>query len=200
VLEAASVYAFNELASQLRHLGAPEELALACEQAACEEQDHARLVGALAQEHGAFFTPPISTPLDQCSLEELAVANARDGLVMETFAAAYAAHQALSAGDTKARRIFADIARDEISHAALSRRIHAWTMLNVPDSVRRRVRSEIAIQIASLANALTNERAMRCETPKDGKARAALGMPTREDTLAIHELLEQEVWREDLCA
>ena len=121
--EAASVPAFRALAAALAHHGAPAELVRRASESAEDEVRHTRLAlrlagrGAVRVHVGAATLP---------SLEELAIANAKEGCVREAYGALEAAHQAMHAGDPEARAVFASIARDEAEHALLSQDIDAW--------------------------------------------------------------------------
>ena len=149
-LEAASVVAFTDLASQLERLGAPRDLVEDCLVAAREEERHASVVAALARRLGG---EPCATDLGarvERDVLSLAIENAVEGVVRETFAAAVAVHQAATASTPRLRAQLAGIARDELSHAELSRRIHAWSMDRLTDEERARVRAAMTEAIAEL--------------------------------------------------
>ncbi|MEE2645362.1 MAG: hypothetical protein VYD19_10550 [Myxococcota bacterium] len=126
-LERVAVKSFEWLAVELRAYGAPESLIEAAPRAAIEEQHHAELVEAEAASLGA---APLCFTWDQPSaarpLFEIAVENVVEGCVGESYGAAEAAYQARYATRPNWRRVAAELAPDELSHAALSWRLHRW--------------------------------------------------------------------------
>lgn len=117
--EAASVIAFARLARVLTDEGAPRSLVRRVKRAAADERRHARLFERLARRRGA-RVPPVSAGEGSETLFELALENAREGQVRETYGALVALHQSRHAIDPELRAAFASIAGDEIAHAALS--------------------------------------------------------------------------------
>jgi hypothetical protein len=117
--EAASVVAFARLAGVLEREGAPATLVKRVRRAADDERRHARLFARLARKRGA-CVPPLAVPQEASSLFELAIENAREGCVRETYGALVALHQSSHARDAELRAAFGAIADDEIAHAALS--------------------------------------------------------------------------------
>lgn len=199
VLEAASVDAFVELAANLRWLGAPDALVRDCEEAAREEESHARLIGALAHRYGgAFEAPSIARQEAYGSVFEIALANATEGLVGETFAAAVATHEALRAKDLDAAATLAQVAQEEISHAELSRRIHAWAMPQLDDESRARIASAMTHAISELGEELARSRHARCDTASDRADSTSLGIPTSAEARALHAALARGLWDEEL--
>ena len=91
-----------------------------------DEARHTRLVGALTREAGGRMQPIDADEAPVRSLEELAVENAVEGCVGETWAALQATWQASHAPTAQLRAIFAEIARDEAAHAELARDLHRW--------------------------------------------------------------------------
>ena len=123
--EAASVIAFERLTSALEQAGAPIALVDRARAAAKDEARHATLFAALAARHGA---APIALTYRAAapSFFELAVENATEGCVRETFGALVTLHQAAYAESAVIREAFAAIAEDEVEHAALSWELKAW--------------------------------------------------------------------------
>jgi rubrerythrin len=124
-LEAASVVAFEQLAAQLRGFDAPRELIERCGIAASEERAHARWLTMLAVRRGA-VVPEVTQTSATSSLLDVALHNAVEGCVHETFAALLAAHRERRASSPTLRRVFAKLAIDEAGHAQLAWDIHAW--------------------------------------------------------------------------
>jgi hypothetical protein len=117
--EAASVVAFERLAGVLEREGASADLVLRVRKAARDEERHARMFTALASERGGVVRA-LAMEEEKVDLATLALENAREGCVRETFGALIALHQAEHAKDGVLREAFASIAEDEITHAALS--------------------------------------------------------------------------------
>ena len=123
--EGASVVAFQRLAVALESAGAPTALVARARAAATDEARHAALFGDLAERHGAapmVLASHAATP----SLFELALENATEGCVRETFGAIVTLHQATHAESAEIRAAFAAIADDEAEHAALSWELKTW--------------------------------------------------------------------------
>ncbi len=125
-LEAASVDAFHALHVDLVRLGAPRRLLRAVLSAAKDEVRHARAVKRAAERLGARVPEVVVPPARSRSLVELAVENAEEGCVRETFGAALAAMQSERAVDPRMRNMMRSIAKDELGHAALSWELAAW--------------------------------------------------------------------------
>ncbi|MDX2089123.1 MAG: hypothetical protein SFX73_14795 [Kofleriaceae bacterium] len=137
-LEAASVPAFERLARELEHHGAPAELIRRARCAMGDEIRHARDLGALANRFGC-APRAIDAPALPCrSLEEIARENAIEGCVREAFGALTATFQAERAVP-ELRPVFAAIAEDERSHAELAEDVHAW----ITSVLDERARAEI---------------------------------------------------------
>jgi len=122
-LEAASVIAFRVLRDELRAHGAPKALVRAAARAARDEIRHARATGALARRFGG--TPRAAAVVRGArrSLEAIALENAVEGCVRETYGALLATRQALLSRDHGVRAAMMLIARDEPRHASLSWRV-----------------------------------------------------------------------------
>jgi hypothetical protein len=119
-LEAASIVAFRQIATDLRALGAPAELVEAAMTSARDEVRHARAMGALAKRRGA--TPPrvrVERHTPRSALA-LAVDNAAEGCAREAFGALVGLYQTEHATDAELRATMAEVANDEVSHAAFS--------------------------------------------------------------------------------
>jgi hypothetical protein len=151
-LEAASVAAFRTLRRELRQHGAPRSLLHAAARAARDEVRHARAMASLARRHGAVprKVRVKRTPLR--TLAEIAIENAVEGCVRETYGALVATYQARTAGDADLRAAMQQIAKDETRHAALAWKIHDWVDRRLEASDRQRVddaRREAIEEIAS---------------------------------------------------
>lgn len=166
-LEAASVDAFHALHADLLRHGAPAGLRRAVLAAADDEVRHARATRREAERFGASvpFTPsPAARPR---SLEELAIENAEEGCVNETFGAALAALQAERATDLRVRRMMTVIAREELGHAALSWELAAWLAEQLDGAGRARVAEARRGAVSALFDDLAG----------DGPGSDVLGLP-----------------------
>lgn len=103
-LEAASVDAFVSLTHELEAHRAPTRLRAASRRAARDEVRHARVMRRLARRAGARVPEVQVEPSPVRSLEEIAIENAIEGCVRETFGAAVAMIQSERAGDARVRR------------------------------------------------------------------------------------------------
>jgi hypothetical protein len=125
-LEAASVTAFARLARALARFEAPAKLGLAAKRAIADELAHAAAIGKLARRHGGRVEAPVIDRARDATIEQLAVENAVEGRVGETFGALVAACQARAAMDAEVRAVFGAIAIDEARHAALAHQLAPW--------------------------------------------------------------------------
>jgi hypothetical protein len=138
-LEAAAVVAFRQLARQLERYDAPRALVRRCLEAARDEVCHALDMGRMAQLHGASIprvVPPM--PADE-TLLSIAIHNAVEGCVSETWAAMMAQIQAERAETPELRALFSAIARDEINHGQLAWDLHDWLLEQLDETGRAQV-------------------------------------------------------------
>jgi hypothetical protein len=185
-LEAASVAAFLDLAVQLEAHGAPRALVRELRRAARDEVRHTRDVAALARARGA---EPAALRLADAaprSLIAIALENAREGCVRETWGAACAVVQSMRATDREIRRTMNTIARDELRHAQLSWDLANWLASRLTPEELARVRGERAHALAELQAELQSD-------PPEAW-RAALGLPTRDEAQAILQAMSADVW------
>lgn len=138
-LEAASIAEFATLRDELRAHGAPAALVDAADRARRDEIVHARLTQRLARSFGGRPGRVTVEPRPARSLEELAVHNAVEGCVRETFGALSATWQARHASHPEIARALAIIADDETRHAAFSWQLAAWLDDQLDASARARV-------------------------------------------------------------
>jgi hypothetical protein len=73
------------------------------------------------------------------TLADVAVENAVEGCVRETYGALLAFVEALSSPDPSLRRAMRSIAEDECRHAELAWSVHAWALPRLLPAERRRV-------------------------------------------------------------
>ena len=157
-LEAASVDAFEILGSELSAHGAPRSLRRAARRAARDEVRHARAMGTFARRAGARIQRPrVRRPAAPRPLLDIALENAREGCVRETYGALVALWQAEHALDPRVRAAFATIAREEARHAALSWRVAAWAEERLSPAEREMVRDARARTAVELSSELRRE-------------------------------------------
>lgn len=185
-LEAAAVLAFERMAEELASHGAPRELVERARAAAADEERHARVVGDLAARRGVTHQRAVALRVEPRALLDIAVENACEGVVRETFAAAVALHQARAAGDAALREAMERIADDECAHAALSWDVHAWLRERIGDEARAAVDAAKQGAIDDLARALATE-------PPAALTRHG-GVPTARAAQAMLAQLRDRVW------
>jgi len=138
-LEAAAVDAFRIMRDELRAKRAPKKLVRAAARAAKDEIRHARATGALARRFGS---SPRATAIPRGALrsvEAMALENAVEGCVRETYGALLATRQAELARDPVVRAAMMRIARDETRHASLSWRVARWLETRLDPEAKRNV-------------------------------------------------------------
>jgi hypothetical protein len=181
-LEAASIPAFIYLARELDLHGAPRALSRAALAATRDEVRHARIMRQLAARFGA--TPPtvdVALPAER-SLEEMAIENAIEGCVRETWGAVVARWQAHRAGDPELRAAFRSIADDEARHAALAWAVDSWVRTRLPAAAHPRIDSARERGVRELFAGPTHE------------ALVMLGLPFGADERGLLERTNHEVW------
>lgn len=182
-LEAASVTAFRRLHRQLAAFGAPRELLDRIRTAARDEIRHARATTALARKYGVTpAAPQISACNEAASLFTIALENAREGCVRETFGALVAHLQTSRAGDADVRATMAEIAGEETEHAALSWDIATWIEAQLGDDERAVLAKERRDAFVTLASELA--------APVDPRVVLASGVPGGREAVRMLEALE----------
>lgn len=185
-LEDASVYAFERLARELTAYGAPRDMVAAALHAADDEVRHARVIGALATARGG---QPVAAEVHELSLrtlEEIAIENATEGCVRETYGALVGGYQARHAGDLGVRSAMREVAADEARHASLSHRVHQWAMSMLDVDARARV-------LAAQRDAII-ELTLACREEVDERLRALLGLPSSAVAQALLRELSSSLW------
>ena len=176
-LEALSVYAFERLARELRALGAPEGYSERAEQAAMEEVRHASTMANLAARFGT--TPPTlqmgALPLRP--LFDVALENAVEGVVRETFSAAIALHTSVHAEDPEVRAAHVAIAEEERAHAELTVELDAWFATRLDAAQRMHIERAKADALEALIDEL--------DAVPPSSPRASNSLPPATQALAI---------------
>lgn len=181
-LEAASIHAFVHLARELEAHGAPAALVRWALISAADEVRHTRAVAQLAARYGAFPSVPQVAPPAPRSLEALAIENAAEGCVRETWGAAIAEWQSRAAPDPEVRAVFAAIARDEARHAALAWAVDRWVRTRLDDSACARIDAAREAALRELAT----------ETP--GIPAEALGLPEGPQARGLYARAFDTIW------
>ncbi|NOK18317.1 ferritin-like domain-containing protein [Corallococcus carmarthensis] len=185
-LEAASIHAFLRLREELALHGAETGLQDAALASAVDEVMHTEMTGRLARRFGATPPPPVVAAVPLRPLDAVALDNAVEGCVRETYGALVAHHQALHARDAEVREAMVRIAEDETRHAGLSWDIDRWvrSRLSAPEqeALREAQKRAVALLRAEVA------------APLDATLVTEAGLPTPEAALALLDTLEQELW------
>jgi len=185
-MEAASVEAFRILGRELMAHRAPERLRRAARRAAADEILHARIARLLARRFGARpAAVRVEAPAVR-SLFEIALENAVEGCVHETYAALEASWQATAATDPIVREAMKVIAPDETRHGALAWRVAAWIEPRLSRADRTRVRLARASAAEGLRKRLARE-------PLPDLVRVA-GLPAQERATALVSSLRGSLW------
>lgn len=185
-LEAASVPAFRVLARELRAHGAPRSLIRAARRAARDEIRHARMGKLLAERFGGHYVRPNIRKHVLRSVEAIALDNAVEGCVRETFGALLATWQAKAATDPVVRRIMRSVAVDETRHAALNVRVARWADRQMDAAARQRIRS---------ARKAAGEQVLREAAYEPSPTLAAIaGVPRSGDARRLAAVMNEKLW------
>jgi hypothetical protein len=189
-LEAAAVRAFEIMIEDLQRLEAPAELVLRARHARSDEIRHAWAFEALADSLGVARLAVEVEPLRDRTLLEVALENAVEGVVRETWGALSGAWQARHATDEAARRVFESVAEDEAEHAELSLALDDWfaTRLN---------EEELALVEAAKRRALVELRAELGASEPDARLVNIAGVPDRARALDLLARLEADLFSGD---
>lgn len=186
-LEAVSVHAFARLRVELAAHGAPGALLALVRRAELDEVRHAELTGRLARRFGVEPEEPIAPPDGVRSLHAIALENAVEGCVRETYGAASACFRAIRAQDPLVRVAMESIARDECEHAELAFHVAAW----IAPLLRDDERDAIHVAMREAMDDLVEQR----EHSLDDVQRLATGLPTAEERRCLADLVDREVVR-----
>lgn len=187
-MEAASVAAFHVLEQELRALGAPESLLRACRAAADDEVRHAETMAHLVGEVPAF---PDVAPRGRTALE-IALENARIGMVRETYGAVVAKVQGTRAASPALRDVWSSIGDDELGHAGLAWEIGAFLSTCLDANERALVASAMRDEVAALSAELAGH---------PSREHLEVGVPDVATARGIVAALRESLWqRSDLAA
>jgi len=185
-LERVSVDAFQILARELLHHGADRALLDRVAEAEADEVRHARVVGALARREGAVLrdTPVVHGPVRP--LIAIALENAVEGCIRETYGAIVASWQAEHAERLDIRRAMKRIAVDETAHAQLAWDVHAWLL--------ERLTAEERDAVARAMDAASAELALSARATLAPDLVADLGLPDAATARRLVMGLDVYVW------
>ncbi|HBQ12555.1 MAG TPA: hypothetical protein DEF51_15885 [Myxococcales bacterium] len=185
-LEASAVAAFDVMIDELSRLGAPEGLLDAAREAREDEVRHAASMGEVACSYGATPLRPDIAPARERSAFEIALENAVEGCVRETFGALVGAHQALAAEDPAIAAAMRGVADDEIRHAELSWSVAAWLEPQLSPSERARIDQARRDAIVALRHQASGE--------PDPDLRRLAGMPSAAQAVRFVDHLANDLW------
>lgn len=169
-LEAASVTSFRRLERELAALGAPRSLRHRAKASARDEARHARTMRRLARRAGIEPRKPRVARIAPRAALAIAIENAVEGCVLETWAALVARFQAEHAVDADFREAMRIIAEDEARHAALAWDVRTWLETRLSPEEQAHVRDAYEQALADLVRGR--------DTDFDEPTRAALGLPS----------------------
>jgi hypothetical protein len=185
-LEAASVDAFRILRDELRAKGAPKRLVRAAARAARDEIRHTRATSALARRFGSAPRAPAIARGELRSIEAMALENAVEGCVRETYSALLATRQAERAGDPVVRAALKRIARDETRHAVLSSRVARWLNTRLDERGQRNVERAKQAAVGDLLEAVARESTLAFAD--------VIGLPAPAEARRLLTEMNQALW------
>lgn len=151
-LEAVSVHAFDTLERELAAHGAPASLLRDVRRARRDEVRHTAMMSRLARRFGGtprrFEAPPASKAR---SLLAIAVENAVEGCVRETYGAVVGLVEARVSRDPGVRSAMRSIAADECRHAELAWTVAQWVLPRLTPAERDAVERAMQEAAAGLA-------------------------------------------------
>ncbi|MGB1311178.1 MAG: hypothetical protein ACPG47_08190 [Leucothrix sp.] len=185
-METAAITAFYYLSRELEAYNAPAELITRARKAMLEETRHSEMAALLAASFDAEM-PEVSVD-DFClrSLYEIALENAVEGCVNETFAAACGLWQSEHAQLGVFRQVIGHITEEEMGHASLSWDIHQWIMPQLSEAEQEQVRIAQAEAVESLVDEFKQE--------SNPVVQQAFGLPSKDDAARLFTQLKESVW------
>jgi hypothetical protein len=153
-LEAVSVHAFERLERELDAHGAPSTLLREARRARRDEERHTDMTALLARHRGVLprMPEPPQTVAPARTLFEVALENAVEGCIRETYGAVQGLVEARTSRDATMRRAMQSIATDECRHAELAWAVHAWAMPRLTEDERRAVECAMKDAVAEIAS------------------------------------------------
>jgi hypothetical protein len=186
-LEAASVFAFERLARELSELGAPDALVEAALRSARDEIRHGALVGALARRFGGEPSEARVAEPPPRGRYAIALENAVEGCVRETYGALVAHHQAALASDPAVAATMGGIAEDETRHAELAWQVAAWLEPQLSAAEQHELARAQREAVARLSREVAREELSAADAARIGwpSASVATALVARLGALAV---------------
>jgi hypothetical protein len=185
-VEGAAVYGFLQLAGELQRLGAPAELVDAAHEAAGDERRHARIARRLAREARATVPAVEIDPTPPRDAFQVALGNAVDGGVFETFGVLVTHWQSRTAAGRRVRAAFCRIHEDELRHAELARAVARWLEPRLTPPERARIAEARRAAAARLRRDL--------EAPVPERLVKLAGLPPPEVTRRWAARMTADLW------
>jgi hypothetical protein len=151
-----------------------------------DEEKHAHAMHELALLRGGLPVTVRTEAFQARPLFELALENAVEGCIRETYGALVGAHQATRAKDLELRLAFRSIAPDEARHAALAHSVHVWASEQLDLIARERLRKAQLSAVFELAK--------ECSIAPDPELIEAAGLPDSGMACALLGELTRELW------
>ncbi len=156
--ESGSWMALRAVGRELRAHDAPRELVSTARAVSAAALNNAAMLETLALRWGVRPRQPKVVSIAVRPLESLAVENAMEGCVRETWAALEARYQSLAARDPVIRRTMERVACDGVRHAEFSWAVDAWARRRLEREARKRVERSRLDAAQDLLGALCIER------------------------------------------
>ena len=185
-LEAASIDAFVALGEELAARGAPRGLVKMAARCASDERRHARITSRLARRFGGDAPAPRVARARRRSVTAMAIENAVEGCVRETFGAMVATWQAAHAGDTEIAAAMKRIAIDETRHAAMAWAVAQWLEIQLDARGRARVATAKRAAVAELRREMANA--------SDASLVRVAGLPSEAQARRLVDAIDAELW------
>lgn len=151
-LEAVSVHAFDRLERELHAHGASATLLRDARRARRDEQRHTAMMMRLARRNGTEAQlPSAPKPMPVRSLLDVALENAVEGCVRETYGAVIGLIEGETAPEASIRKAMRAVATDECRHADLAWAVHAWAMPQLSAEQALCVQAAMSVAIAEIA-------------------------------------------------
>jgi hypothetical protein len=185
-LEEAAVTAFEYLVKELEAYNAPTELVQIAKDGITEEIEHAKLMQQLALRYGGTLKPVEVEPFALRSLADIAIDNAKEGCIRETFGSLFAMWQSMTSEDEAVKVTMERIAHEESRHGALSWGIDSWIQPLLTEEQRTQCTQARQEAVAQLQSEILQE-------PSESMQRFA-GVPTAAQAQQLYDLLQRETW------
>jgi hypothetical protein len=180
------VHAFDRLARELDAHAAPRRLVKAALRAKRDEIRHTKMAKGLATRAGGETRAPEVPALPVRDLFAIAMENAIEGCVAETFAALLAEVQWQRAKDDAIARAMKIIAADETHHAALAWDVAAWIESQLTPAQRALVSEARRAAATELRASFAAEYSQEvCELA---------GMPSAREAQSLIDTVTRELW------